>query len=109
MVVTGEVARSRRARRRGLLGRARIDGALVLPRCRQVHTFGMRFAIDVAFCTADGMVLRVITLRPNRISPVIWRSRLVVEAAAGTFADWPLGVGDVLRVRESAAHGECHE
>ena len=99
------VAGSSRARRRGLLGRNGIDGALVLPRCRQVHTFGMRFAIDVAFCAADGVVIRVMTLRSWRLSPLVWRSRFVVEAAAGAFARWPLGVGDTVRVRESAGHG----
>lgn len=106
VVVTAEIARSSRARRWGLLGRDGIDGALVLPRCRQVHTFGMRFAIDVAFCTADGTVLRMITMRPHRLSPVVWRSRFVVEAAAGVLANWPLSVGDMVDVRESAGH-EC--
>ena len=44
-----EVARSRAARRKGLLGRDGIDGALLLTPARSVHTLGMRFDIDVAF------------------------------------------------------------
>lgn len=105
VVVTAEVARSSSARRRGLLGRDRVDGALVLPKCRQVHTLGMRCAIDVAFCAADGTVLRVITLPRHRLSPLVWRSRFVIEAAAGAMAAWPLHAGDVVQVRESAGHG----
>ena len=104
--VPAEVMDSARARLRGLIGQAGIGGALVLPRCRQVHTFGMRFDIDVAFCASDGTVLRVIMLRPHRLSPVVWRSTFVVEAAAGAFARWPLREGDTVRVRESADHGE---
>ena len=37
----------------GLLGRDGIEGALLLRPARSVHTLGMRFAIDVAFCDAD--------------------------------------------------------
>ena len=32
--------------------------ALLIPDCRSVHTFGMRFPIDVAFLDADGRVIR---------------------------------------------------
>jgi uncharacterized membrane protein (UPF0127 family) len=103
--VPAEFALSRRARRRGLLGRCSVDGALVLRPCRQVHTIGMRVAIDVAFCAADGTVLRVATLPPRRVSRVVWRSRFVVEAAAGAFVIWGLRRGGAVVVRESADHG----
>jgi len=45
------VAESFRARLLGLAGLAAVEPgrALVIPRCRSVHTFGMRFRIDVAF------------------------------------------------------------
>ena len=44
-------------RARGLLGRTGYEGAMVLPRTRSVHTFGMRFPLDVAFCDRDLLVL----------------------------------------------------
>jgi uncharacterized membrane protein (UPF0127 family) len=97
-----ELATTRRARRRGLLGRDGFEGALVLRPCRQVHTIGMRFPIDVAFCTRDGRVLRVATMPPRRVSPVVWRSRFVVEAAAGSFEEWGVRRGTTIVVRESA-------
>jgi uncharacterized membrane protein (UPF0127 family) len=100
--ITTEVATTRRARRRGLLGRNGIDGALVLQPCRQVHTIGMRFVIDVAFCARDGRVLRVMTMRPGRVSRVVWRARFVVEAAAGSFEQWGVRRGSTVVVRESA-------
>jgi uncharacterized protein len=33
--------------------------ALLIPRCRSVHTFGMRFALDVLFVTIEGRSLIV--------------------------------------------------
>jgi uncharacterized membrane protein (UPF0127 family) len=100
--ITTEMATTRAERRRGLLRRHGIDGALVLRPCRQVHTVGMRFPIDVAFCARDGRVLRVVTLRPGRVSRIVWRARFVVEAAAGSFEQWGVRRGSTIIVRESA-------
>jgi uncharacterized protein len=94
-----EIANGSRARRRGLLGRDGIEGALVLRPCRHVHTFGMRFAVDVAFCDADGLVLRTTSLAPWRLSPVIRRSAFVIEAEAGAFDRWRLRTGDRVELR----------
>jgi uncharacterized membrane protein (UPF0127 family) len=100
VLATAEVARTRRERSRGLLGRDGFTGALVFRKCRRVHTIGMRFAIDVAFCDADGLVLRTSTLRPGRFSPLVWHSKLVIEAEAGAFERWNLRVGDKVEVKE---------
>jgi uncharacterized protein len=97
-----EVADTARRRSRGLLGRDGIDGALLLRPANQVHTFRMRFAIDVAFCDRDLVVLRVATLVPGRMSRLVLRSRAVLEAEAGSFARWDLAVGSRLAVAEAA-------
>jgi uncharacterized protein len=94
-----EVAGSRRARARGLLGRDGIDGALLLVPARSVHTLGMRFPIDVAFCDADMQVVRLVTLPRHRMSRPVWRARMVIEAEAGAFARWNLRPGDRLEVK----------
>ena len=94
-----EVADRSRARRRGLLGRDRIEGAIVLRPCRHVHTFGMHFAIDVAFCDGEGLVLRTCSLAPWRLSPVIFRSAFVIEAEQGAFDRWRLCAGDRVELR----------
>lgn len=75
-----------------------MDGVLVIP-TRSVHTFGMRFSIDVAFCGADGTVRRTVTLRPNRVALPVRGAVTAIEAPAGSFASWGLGPGDVLEVR----------
>jgi uncharacterized protein len=94
-----ELAPTRRARARGLLGRDGIDGALMLSPSRAVHTLGMRFAIDVAYCDAELRVLRVVTMPRYRLSLPRWRARSVIEAEAGSFARWNLRPGDQLEVK----------
>ena len=56
------VARSHRARLLGLalLRRAQAGPGLLIPRCRSVHTFGMRFALDLVFLDLDGRRLRAV-------------------------------------------------
>ncbi|MFT4288461.1 DUF192 domain-containing protein [Nocardioides sp.] len=96
-VGTVEVAASARARSKGLLGRTGLDGALWLAPAKQVHTFGMRFTIDVAHLDKEGRVLAVTRMPPWRMGAVRWRSRGVLEAAEGAFAEWGLAVGSVVQ------------
>lgn len=95
-----DVATTRRDRRRGLLGRDGVDGALLLRPARSVHTIGMRFPIDVAFCDRELVVLRTATLSRNRVTLPVLRADCVLEAEAGTFARWGLRPGDHLELKE---------
>jgi uncharacterized membrane protein (UPF0127 family) len=64
------VATTRLSRLLGLalLGRGRAGPGLVIPRCRSVHTFGMRFALDVFFLDVEGrFISRRPAVPPNRI------------------------------------------
>jgi uncharacterized membrane protein (UPF0127 family) len=62
------VAGTSRARLVGLAGLPDLPGdcGLLIPRCSSVHTFGMRFAIDIAFLDGDGAVLREVKAVPPR-------------------------------------------
>jgi uncharacterized membrane protein (UPF0127 family) len=42
-----------------LLPRERSGPGLLIPRCRSVHTFGMRFALDLLFLDADQRVIQL--------------------------------------------------
>jgi uncharacterized membrane protein (UPF0127 family) len=96
-----ELAGSRKARRKGLLGRDGIDGALVLPSARLgVHSLGMRFELDVAFCDRDMVVRRIACLRPWRMTRPSFRAPCVIEAEAGAFERWKLRAGDQLELKE---------
>ncbi|MEV7054951.1 DUF192 domain-containing protein [Streptomyces microflavus] len=95
------IAASYRARTRGLLGRDGIDGALMLTPAGSVHTFRMRFAIDVAYLDRKFTVLAVRTMKPGRLGLPRLRSRHVVEAEAGAMERW--GVRPGVRVELRAA------
>jgi uncharacterized membrane protein (UPF0127 family) len=93
-----EVAATRAERRRGLRGRDGITGALLLRPARSVHTFGVRFPIDVAWCDKDLRVLRVATVGRRRVTRAVRGARAVLEAEAGSFESWGLRPGDQLEV-----------
>jgi uncharacterized membrane protein (UPF0127 family) len=94
-----EVADGRAAKARGLLGRDGIDGVLVLDGVRSVHTFGMRFDIDVVFCDRDGVVLRTVTVPRWRVTRPVARAARAIEAEAGSVERWGLARGDRLELR----------
>lgn len=94
-----EIARDRRSRRRGLLGRADLTGAFLIERCRAVHTIGMSFAIDVVYLDAGRRVIDIDTMPPGRIGRPRLGARSVVEAREGAFERWGVAVGDTLEVR----------
>jgi uncharacterized protein len=96
--VAVEVAASYRARTRGLLGRDGIDGALLLTPAGGVHTFKMRFAIDVAYLDRRLRVLAVRTMPPGRFGLPRPRSRHVLEARAGAMAQWGLRRGATVEI-----------
>jgi uncharacterized membrane protein (UPF0127 family) len=94
-------ALGRRDRSRGLLGRESMEPgeALVFPRCRQVHMFGMLFPIDVLFLDRRGAVVRCVSeLKPGRLSPWVRRARTTVELSAGTLEKIGTAVGDLVLV-----------
>ena len=93
-----QVATTARDRSRGLLGRDGLDGAIWLAPAKQVHSVRMGFDLDVAFVAADGTVLRVQALRRNRLTPIVWRARGVVEAEAGRCATGGLAGGSRIAV-----------
>jgi uncharacterized protein len=93
-----EIADELRPRVRGLLGRDGIEGALLLTPAKSVHTFGMRFPIDVAFCDRDMVVVDTVSMGRHRFGRPRLRARSVLEAEAGAFARWGLRAGDRLEV-----------
>ena len=83
------VADTHWTRLRGLLGTRELpmgDGLWIRP-CRQVHMFGMRYAIDVVFlddaCRIVGLAAE---LQPWHVSPLVKAATSVLELPAGTIA-----------------------
>jgi hypothetical protein len=99
VLATLEIAEGPRGRARGLLGRDGIEGALLLRPARSIHTFRMRFPLDVAWCDRDLRVLRVARVPPNRLPLPARHTGCVIEAEAGAFEQWGLTEGVELDIR----------
>lgn len=95
-----DVARGFWRRAVGLLDRRGLPEreGLLIPHCSAVHTFGMRFAIDVLFVNDEGQVL---ALYPETPSGYVLTPRLrnvhVLEAGSGFIARYGIQAGDRLR------------
>ena len=105
LATTVEAAFDSASRKRGLLGR---DGlarrhAIVIAPTSAIHTFFMRFAIDVVFAAKDGTVVALRkSLRPWRIA-VAPRAFCAIELEAGSIDRDSVAVGDRLVVRTGAS------
>jgi uncharacterized protein len=79
------VARRPISRLLGLAGLAHLPAecGLLLPRCRSVHTFGMRFALDLVFIDRSGWVVRVACGVPAARVIGSRRAVAVLETCAG--------------------------
>uniref|UniRef100_A0A7C2W8S6 DUF192 domain-containing protein n=2 Tax=Thermorudis TaxID=1649508 RepID=A0A7C2W8S6_9BACT len=91
------VARSVAQRFLGLMGRSGLQPGegLLLDPCSSIHTFFMRFPIDVLYVGPDHIVRRVDhAMRPWRIGPLFTGAAYVVELAPGTARRTGVAVGD---------------
>lgn len=107
-----EWANSPLLRARGLLGRSTLreeSGMLfVSPPCLPMmwlHTFGMRFTIDVLFLDGRCGVMRIDHgLQPWRLSSLVFGARLALELPAGTARQSGTQVGDHILIRKAHQH-----
>lgn len=99
VLATLEVVEGLGARLKGLLGRDSFEGAFLIRPARSIHTIGMRFPIDVAYCSADLVVLDCRSMAPNRLGRPRAHARCVIEASKGAFERWGLRPGDHLEIK----------
>lgn len=100
-VAEAELADTALTRMRGLLGRDGLDRGtgLVLTPCNSVHTWFMRFAIDVLFLDRAGTVVRAVpSLVPFRLAWGGPRARTTIELPAGTADGLGIRPGTLLRI-----------
>ena len=96
------------SRTKGLLGQKTLgagDGLWISP-CRQIHTFFMRFPIDVIFMDHKHKVMAALfNLPPWRISPFYISAGSVLEFQGGSM-EQSIKKGDFLKL--SMARGSEH-
>ena len=89
-----------KSRRTGLLGRDSlpVGHAMVIAPTNAVHTWFMRFPIDIAFVDRQGRVVKAChSVKPWRLAAA-FRGFAVIELAAGSLARCDTVLGDMLAV-----------
>jgi uncharacterized protein len=85
----------------GLLNRGQFGEGegLLLDRCYGIHTFGMRFPIDVLFLDKDLRVIRAVKALPPYRTCVVKKSVYVLEVPVGALAASHTVEGDQIQIR----------
>jgi uncharacterized membrane protein (UPF0127 family) len=85
----------------GLVGRRRLDAGcgLIIKPSSGIHTFGMRFAIDVVALNKRLQVVKLWQrLPPFRVTSISLRIHSVLELPSGTIANCQIDIGDQLEI-----------
>jgi len=99
LVLNASLAGSFFTRMFGLLGRESLkqDEALVLKPCNSIHTFFMRFPIDVIFLDKNNRVVKTLpAFKPFRLSAVYFNAHSVIELPIGVIQSSHTSYGDIL-------------
>lgn len=98
------VAKDSSSRREGLLKRTGLDegeGLLITP-CEAIHTFGMKFAIDVVFVDKKRTVRKILHAIPRNRIGFCWSADIALELPAGTARETGTEIGDTLDLTKLA-------
>lgn len=102
-----DIADTSQKRRTGLLKHTHLaagEGLWIVP-CEAVHTFAMKFAIDVVYLSKQKKVLKIRdNMKKSRISMCL-RAHSVLELPAGWAAKVGLAVGDQLEMTKRTVEG----
>lgn len=85
----------------GLMFREKLVGAdgLLLNPCRSIHTFFMRYNLDIVFLNSDNKIIKIIRdIKPWRMTWIYFRANKTLELPSGKLP-FELKEGDVLEVR----------
>ncbi len=89
------------ARLVGLLNRSSLKKgeALILTPSNSIHSFFMRFTIDVIFLDKTGKVIDALTsFKPFRLSPVYFNASLTIELPEGVIQSTQTQPGDIIQL-----------
>ena len=96
-----EQATSLLKRIQGLIGRSQLDPShtLWIPHCNSIHTFFMKFPIDVVFVSKHLIVKSIRrNIQPGRITLPVWGASSVFEFSSGAIQQKDIAKGDQLYV-----------
>lgn len=92
----------------GLLNRKNMESneGLLLYNCKQIHTFFMKFPIDVFFLDKNKKIIKIYEeIKPFKITNYIKNAKYALEAKAGISKKYKLKVGDILDLIKEKYNG----
>lgn len=87
----------------GLLNKSSLDSndGLILRPCNAIHTWFMKFPIDIVFIDKNNKIIFLIeNMLPGRRSPIIRPAKEVIEFKAGRIKQSGSEIGDQLEIKE---------
>ena len=97
-------------RLQGLLGRSALDyqEALHIAPCRDVHSFGMKYSLDILFLDTDRNIVKTGLLKPNRWM-LCKEASSVIELKEGGAQLYGLSVGTKVKDIDTLSIGKRNE
>ncbi len=70
---------------------------LLLTNTNSVHTFFVRFPLDIVFFDKERRVIKLVkNLKPYRISPIVWGGKDVLEMPTGSIEKYSIRLNDII-------------
>ena len=101
IIQNAEIADSFFSRFKGLMFKKSIaeDYALHIKPCNQIHTFNMRFSIDVIYLSETGKVIRIDeNVKSNRVCKTVKGAKSVIETNCLSASKFGIIEGDILEI-----------
>lgn len=89
---------------KGLIGESEpseIGSGIALPNVNSIHTFFVRFPIDVIFLDNEGRVLKLAKIKPFSISPIVFGAKTTLELKSGSIEKFKIKEGDLVEYQSS--------
>lgn len=78
------------------------EEGLLIPECRSIHTFRMRFDIDCFFLNEEYKVLKIVrNVKPSRMAFGAWGTEHVLEVASESGKILNIDLNDLLEIKET--------
>jgi hypothetical protein len=91
---------------KGLLGKASFNKgeALSIKPCNSIHTFFMRFSIDILFLDKKSKVIQALSgVKPFKLTRIYLQAEHAVELPSGAIKDSLTNIGDTLVLMSNLA------
>lgn len=105
VVSSVNIAASHRDKRVGMKAHDDASIPLVIEGCRWVHTFGMKFPVDVVYLDAESRIVAVHAMKPHRLGWPVRSAVCVIETEPGALRRWGLRIGDTVEIRPARLAG----